>query len=116
VLQGDSSGTVLMAASNYLEGWLNPEGNRLELPAAGHSLAIGPGQLIVEIGFSGFILRRRGERSIRGTVGGHQHSLAEAAVLTQVDEQEQHHKEHDYTFHRGLSLWVDVLFLRLWQA
>jgi hypothetical protein len=42
--------------------------------------------------------------------------LAKASIPSQIDQQEQHHNEHDHTFHFGLGLWVDVLFLRLLSA
>jgi hypothetical protein len=99
-----------MAAGNYFEGGLHPEAERLELPPAGQTPTVCQGQLMVGIDFAGFILRGRGERSMRGKVAGHQRSLAQAAVLTQVDEQEQQHNEHDSKFHRGQSLWGNDFF------
>ena len=81
-----------MAVKNYFEGWLNSEGNRLALPLGSNFAAIRRRQGRVGIDFPGVTLLGKGEGSNWGKVREHQRSFAEAAVLTQVDEQQEQDK------------------------
>jgi hypothetical protein len=61
-----------------------------------------PGVIVVEIA----------EGSTHDSVEWPRLGIPEVSVLSQVDQQYQHQKEHDATFHRDLRLCVDIPFLR----
>lgn len=100
-LQGDAAGTACMAVGHYFAGRLQAEPYRLKVPPARQVPASCRWQGKVGTNVAGVRLRERGEGSIRRKIGGDQHGLAEEAVMTQVDQQQQQN-QLDRPFHLGL--------------
>jgi hypothetical protein len=100
-LQRDTAGTADMNANNYFEGWVNQKPQRLDLSQVEYCPAVrrqgGRG-----LNFPGAMVQGGEEGSFRGRLGSHKRGFPEAAVLGQVEQQQQRQNEHNHPFHHSL--------------